>query len=94
MNGKETPEERIVRIETKQYLGDRRWEEYTKRQDERHDELIDWLKGMDEKVDSMLLREAGREGEKREHRNMSARIASVVSLIVAGVMSAVVNTFR
>ena len=94
MNGKETVEERIVRLETKQYLGDRRWDEYIKRQDEKHEEVIESLKSMDEKVDAILIREAGREGEKREHRNMSARISGAVSLVVAGVISAVVNSFK
>ena len=94
MNGKETNEERIVRLETKQYLGDRRWTEYEKRQDAHREEMLDWMKSLDGKVDALLLREAGREGEKREHRNMSARISGVVSLVVAGVISAVVNLFK
>ena len=90
----ETNEERLVRLETRSENHDLRWLDHVKRTDEQRDEMLEWLKGIDNKVDSLLLREAGRDGERREHRNIVIKIASFVSLIVGGVVSAVINTFR
>jgi hypothetical protein len=86
MNGS-TVEERLVRLETK-------WDDYMNREDSVHTEILNCIQSLDLKLDGLLLREAGREGEKREQRSISAKVSGLVSLIVAAVISVIASVFK
>ena len=45
-------------------------------------DLADTVKCMDEKLDAALLREAGREGEKKAERRFVAGLTTLISLLI------------
>lgn len=62
---------------------DQRLTDHTDQDETNFTRLIDQVKVLDNKIDQLLIREAGREGEFRGFRRSAIVIAGAVSLIIS-----------